>query len=252
MKTKICTKCQQELLDTEEYFNKHPQGKFGLNSKCKACEKEYKRKYYQENKGGKIKDYIQNNKDIITKKQKKHNKEYRKNNRNKLLEQSKQYYEDNKEQFLTYHKEYYKKNKERILEYHQEYYQKNKDGNIKGYLVENKDTIKKKKKEYDKKHRAKNKAYYRAASKKYKTSKKNQVPEFSNLKLIQKIYEYCPEGYQVDHMIPLSKGGLHWESNLCYLPAPINSSKRAKSIEEFGVEIFLENVIYWQEVLVNF
>ena len=65
MKTKICTKCQQELLDTEEYFNKHPQGKFGLNSKCKACEKEYKRKYYQENKGGKIKDYIQNNKDII-------------------------------------------------------------------------------------------------------------------------------------------------------------------------------------------
>ena len=72
------------------------------------------------------------------------------------------------------------------------------------------------------------------------------VPNFS---LIRKIYEHCPEGYQVDHMLSLSRGGDHHESNLCYLPGKVNNSKHNKSIEEFGVDIFNENVIYWQDLL---
>ena len=251
MNTKICTKCGEELPATSEYFNKHPQGKFGFNSKCKACEKEYKKKYYQQNKDGKIKDYLTKNQEKIRESKKEYRKEYYKNNRDELLKQKKQYYEDNKERMLKYGKEHYKKNKDKILEYQKVYYQKNKDGKIKDYLVENKDIIKNRKRVYDRKHRTKNKSYYLALSKKYKLSKKNQVPEFANLNLITKIYESCPEGYHVDHMVPISKGGLHWESNLCYLPASINSAKRAKSIEEFGIEIFLENVIYWQDMLID-
>jgi hypothetical protein len=50
-------------------------------------------------------------------------------------------------------------------------------------------------------------------------------------------------------MIPLANGGVHYESNLCYLPAGINLAKGAKSIEEFGLDVFNHHVIYWQDVL---
>ena len=69
-----------------------------------------------------------------------------------------------------------------------------------------------------------------------------------NESLIRNIYQFCPKGYEVDHMIPLSKGGDHHESNLCYLPKSVNCSKYNKSIEEFGIGTFNKNVIYWQDL----
>ena len=47
----------------------------------------------------------------------------------------------------------------------------------------------------------------------------------ANKDLIQTIYENCPEGHEVDHIIPLAKGGLHHESNLQYLTIKENRSK---------------------------
>lgn len=67
--------------------------------------------------------------------------------------------------------------------------------------------------------------------------------------LIDQIYLVCPKGYEVDHMVPLSKGGDHHESNLCYLPGKVNNSKNDRSTEEFGIDIFNKNVIYWQDLL---
>ena len=86
-----------------------------------------------------------------------------------------------------------------------------------------------------------------------RSQKRTQTQFFwtANENLIDQIYSNCPKGYQVDHMFPLSKGGDHHESNLCYLPKKVNISKRDKSIEQFGIYIFNENVIYWQDVLVN-
>lgn len=84
---------------------------------------------------------------------------------------------------------------------------------------------------------------------KRRAAKLNQTPGYVNLDLIKLIYGHCPEGYHVDHMIPLANGGLHYESNLCYLPAGINTAKGAKSIEEFGLDVFNHHVIYWQDVL---
>jgi hypothetical protein len=47
-------------------------------------------------------------------------------------------------------------------------------------------------------------------------------------KLMERIYAACPEGYQVDHKIPLAKDGKHHPDNLQYLPAAVNNAKRTK------------------------
>ncbi|MBY0419179.1 MAG: hypothetical protein K2W88_14115 [Pararheinheimera sp.] len=43
--------------------------------------------------------------------------------------------------------------------------------------------------------------------------------------LIKEIYKNCPEGYEVDHITPVSKGGLHHQDNLQYLTIGGNRSK---------------------------
>ena len=63
---------------------------------------------------------------------------------------------------------------------------------------------------------------------KYRASKRNQTPEDADLKLIHEFYVNCPEGYEVDHIIPISKGGLHHQDNLQYLTIFENRSKGNK------------------------
>ena len=143
---------------------------------------------------------------------------YVQQNKEKISKRGKQYREINKEKILERKKQYYEANKERNLEYRKQYYKKNR------HLSQQQ------------------KAKRRAA-------KLKQTPDYANLDLIKLIYENCPKGYQVDHMTPISNGGLHHESNLCYLPEGINLSKGAKTIEEFGLDTFNKNVIYWQDHL---
>ena len=72
------------------------------------------------------------------------------------------------------------------------------------------------------------KAYKEA---KRRSNKLKAIPKWANLDKIKEIYETCPEGYHVDHIIPL-KGknvcGLHVENNLRHLPAEENIRKGNK------------------------
>ncbi len=45
---------------------------------------------------------------------------------------------------------------------------------------------------------------------------------------IREIYRNCPDGCEVDHRIPLSRGGLHHPDNLQYLPSIENRRKSNK------------------------
>ena len=45
------------------------------------------------------------------------------------------------------------------------------------------------------------------------------------MNVIKQIYLDCPKGYEVDHIIPISKGGLHHEDNLQYLTISENRRK---------------------------
>lgn len=75
--------------------------------------------------------------------------------------------------------------------------------------------------------------YQREYQKTRKALKLDRVPLWANLDKIKEIYSKCPEGYHVDHIIPLQGtlvSGLHVENNLQYLTAKDNLEKHNKFI----------------------
>ena len=85
--------------------------------------------------------------------------------------------------------------------------------------------------EYNKEHYKLHKAEYISRAIQYKTKRTLATPPWANLDAIKRIYDTCPEGYHVDHIIPLQGefvSGLHVESNLQHLPALENMQKHNK------------------------
>jgi len=79
--------------------------------------------------------------------------------------------------------------------------------------------------EYDRHRLAKRRAF-----------KKTRTPKWSDLGRIREIYKRCPQGYHVDHIVPLegkAVSGLHVPDNLQYLPARVNQSKSNKFEPQF-------------------
>lgn len=70
----------------------------------------------------------------------------------------------------------------------------------------------------------------REAWMRYHSRKKYQTPADENIKALQEFYAKCPDGYEVDHIIPISKGGAHTLSNLQYLTKAENRRKSNKLI----------------------
>jgi len=69
---------------------------------------------------------------------------------------------------------------------------------------------------------------------KYRTAKLTSIPSWADIRKIAKIYAECPDGYHVDHIIPLQGEfvcGLHVENNLQYLTAEDNIKKSNNFIE---------------------
>jgi len=59
----------------------------------------------------------------------------------------------------------------------------------------------------------------------YRQKKYRCLAPDADREMIKEIYRLCPEGYEVDHITPLSKGGLHHQDNLQYLPKHENRKK---------------------------
>lgn len=59
----------------------------------------------------------------------------------------------------------------------------------------------------------------------YRAKKLRVLAEDADPAKIKEIYMNCPPGHEVDHITPLSLGGLHHEDNLQYLPWRVNRSK---------------------------
>ena len=73
--------------------------------------------------------------------------------------------------------------------------------------------------------------YRRSKDAAKRAGRSQATPAWANLIRIYEIYENCPRGWHVDHIIPLRGTdvcGLHVETNLQYLPAIENMRKRNK------------------------
>lgn len=85
--------------------------------------------------------------------------------------------------------------------------------------------------EYSKKYAQENLGKCAAKTAKYRASRLKATPAWltdEQLKDIERIYETCPKGYEVDHIIPLQGkevSGLHVAWNLRHLPARLNKRK---------------------------
>lgn len=119
---KICTKCNIEKELSE--FGKQKAGKYGVDSRCKICVKEYSKLRYS-HLDIKEKISLYNKERNIKNKNK--SKQYYQDNKICMLEYSKQYELDNKEKVIEYHKNYQQVNKEKIQQQKQEYISKNRD-----------------------------------------------------------------------------------------------------------------------------
>ena len=61
-----------------------------------------------------------------------------------------------------------------------------------------------------------------------RAKRKGLFPDDADLIAIKKFYCNTPDGYEVDHIIPFAKGGLHHQDNLQYLTPFENKSKGNK------------------------
>ena len=76
-----------------------------------------------------------------------------------------------------------------------------------------------------------NKKLINSYTAKRRAQKINATPKWASLKAIQDMYQNCPAGYHVDHIIPLNNDfvcGLHVIENLQYLLIEENLKKSNK------------------------
>ena len=259
MELKKCSKCEQDLPNTNEYFSWRDKKKGTLRSECKECQRKLNKEYKTKNKDKikeRKKEYYQANKDKIINRV----KEYEENNKDKINEQYKKYYQANKDKIINRVKEYKKNNKDKIKEQQRQYYEKNRDNEIKRvtlYRINNIDKIKEYKKEYrknnkdyfkaySKAYRKNNKDYFKAACHKYRTKKVNNggyyTKEQYNYMLEYFDYKCAYSGkciksnLHIDHIIPISKGGTSYIWNLIPSTPSANLSKKNRDMEEWYKE----------------
>lgn len=198
---KLCSKCK--TTKSKQEFHKCSRSKDGLHSNCKICRNLVYKLDYNKNPEKYYKKSI----------------EYAKKNPTKISEIQKTYYKNNKDKV----KKRFKNWREKNYNYHLDQCQK--------WKKDNKELVKC----YNQKWNKENNKQKNYLNSKRRADLLNRTMKWSELDLIKKFYENCPEGYHVDHIIPL-KGkevsGLHVLNNLQYLLAEDNLRKNNKFLKE--------------------
>ena len=136
-----------------------------------------------------------------------------------------------------YAKTYKKKNRKKMNEYLKKWHKENPGKHREYYLNYRKnDNFKELHKKRNDRYRKRKPHINRAKWTRYYTKKIKACPSWVNQEQLKIIYENCPEGYEVDHIIPLqgeSVSGLHVPWNLQYLTRSENASKSNK-VENYG------------------
>ena len=242
MESKICYACKQEKPATNEYFSKNKNKLDGLSSRCKLCDKEYKKKYYVEygeEVRAKTNQYKKDNAEIV----KERNKKYWYDNHDVNIQRSKEQYQKHKEERLKSCKEWRERNLDRIRETKKKYGLKNKDA-IKlkrdEYRLNNKESQKIRQKKYS--QSPKGKLTYMLGCVRRRTREKDLIATLTKQQFEEclKYFDYKDaytglpmEVISQDHVIPLSKGGGYVRQNIVPCEININQSKNDSDMEEW-------------------
>ena len=225
--TKLCTKCKVEK-SIDEFSRRKDEHRFW----CRACAKSYyqshqeetlaqKKQYYQDNKEEKkalSNKYYEDNKEA----KKAYAEQYRKDNREKINEYLKQYYIDNEEDQKVQRKQYYKDNKVEITTLRKRYRKDNK-----AYISE---WMKQYQQTPNGKAASKKNSHKRRAQKAgvgYENFNPNNIfkrdgyrCQLCGKKTRPDYNRFHPLFPNLDHIVPLNKGGSHTKKNtqcLCRL-----------------------------------
>ena len=96
------------------------------------------------------------------------------------------------------------------------------------YQTRYRETHREKLREYFRKYQVENPEIARARNAARRARKKSATCNCCSREEFKRIYKNRPDGYHVDHIKPLSKGGLHCVRNLQYLTAEENLKKGDK------------------------
>jgi len=147
-----------------------------------------------------------------------------------------------KSQCKACEKQYYQANREQRIEYNKQYYQANREQRIecsKQYRQANREKIAERKRQYNQANRE----AHNARKQKRRALKRNAAGNATAAE-IQARFDYhgnrcyycgCDGKMQIEHRIPLSRGGTHHPANIVPACPSCNYSKGTKTESEFVV-----------------
>jgi len=165
------------------------------------------------------------------------NKAYTKANRESISAKKRSYYAKNAESIKTKNKQYRVNNPEKVKAFEKKRHKTtHRKEQYKKYREENREVLL----ERSLRFQRENKEWARARNAKRRAAKKCRTAAWADFEAIQSYYVTCPEGYHVDHIIPLQGrwdwrgeglepvvSGLHVENNLQHLSAFENNPKNS-------------------------
>jgi 5-methylcytosine-specific restriction endonuclease McrA len=197
MKSKPCNKCEQSKpLDD---FHRHRLLADGRTNTCKVCVSAQRKAYYRENRE-RISAY---------------NREHYEKNAEARREARKKHYEENREAVLERQREYHRRHWPAIFAANAEYYRE-------------------KSRRYHAEHPERTREY---GARRRAAMAGGSVPKSVVRGLLKDPCAYCgsTEDIEIDHIIPLSRGGKHEPDNLAPACRSCNRSKGAKLVSEWKV-----------------
>lgn len=232
---KTCSKClQQKSIDKFSRHNGKKSAKSGYRASCKNCDVEYNKQYRQANR-----EKVNQAKRLWAAK-----------NPEKKKMMDAQYYIANKEKIAEYRKNWQILNANKIQEYRMQpavrekkliadriYSQKHREKNLlasRKYRTNNPEKVAFSAKSY----RQRNPELMRLKSHRRRMLQKNNsfiVTKKDVLRVLSNVCFYCGSNkfIELDHVIPISRGGKHSISNLVPACRPCNASKGARFITEW-------------------
>lgn len=253
---KKCSKCEEILPATTEYFYKEKRGKYGLRGDCKKCEAE------------RGKQYRESNKEAIAKQKNEYMRRYYQENKEDIKEYQRQYYQENKEAINEQHRQYYEANKEADKERCKHWREVNKEyraGYQRQYYQDNKEAIAKRIRRYKETPQGQVVAFNSRCRRRAKEQTqgrgitKEQWLECMSFFNWQCAYsgEYIggegKETRSLDHIEPINKGGANEIWNVVPMYRAYNISKHDKDMlqwykeQTFFSEERLNKIYEWQE-----